>query len=171
MYFAMYHIYFYSVPYGYFDIALIPFFFFMLQAMLYCILSFELSAASRGVVSLECPREVYNRLSWAEWTSSLPFEWTLFLPLNSRYIPLHDREVMSSSSSSYASNGDGSSDSSSDDNSDNSDDDMSLADSDNRRNQEETNTTRHEVDVENTSLLHNNRSGLFARRNVTEDRN
>ena len=93
IYYTFFHIYFYSIPYGYFNIALIPLFFFMLQAMLYTILALELPAASRGVVNMECPREVYNRLSWPEWTGSLPIEWTLFLPLNSRYIPLHDRVI------------------------------------------------------------------------------
>ena len=61
--------------------------------MIYTILALEIPAYSRGVVSMECPREVYNRLSWSEWTGSLPLEWTLFLPLNSRYIPLHDRVI------------------------------------------------------------------------------
>lgn len=92
-YFLLYHIYFYSVPYGYFDVALIPWFLFMLQAMFYTLVALEVPAASRGATSIECPREVYNRLSWPEWTASLPQEWTLFLPLNSRYTPLHDRDL------------------------------------------------------------------------------
>jgi len=94
LYFLCFHFYVYSVPYGFFDCAFIPFFFMMLHAMLYSLLAFEIPAARRGATSLECPREVYSRISWPEWTASLPQEWTLFLPLNSRYIPLHDRNVI-----------------------------------------------------------------------------
>jgi len=91
LYFLLYHIYFYSVPYGYFDVALIPLFLFMFHAMLYTILGLEAPNAARGVVNVECPREVYNRLSWHEPVAALPAEWTMFLPLNSRLSPLHDR--------------------------------------------------------------------------------
>lgn len=93
LYFTCFHIYFYSIPYGFFDIALIPWFCFMVHAMLFCIIGLEVQASVRGAVSLECPREVYTQLSWPEWDGSFPHEWTLFLPLNSRYIPLHDRSV------------------------------------------------------------------------------
>ena len=65
----------------------------MVHAMTFTVIALEVPAASRGAVSLECPREVYNRLSWHEWNASLPHEWTIFLPLNSRYIPLHDRDI------------------------------------------------------------------------------
>jgi hypothetical protein len=98
LYFLGFHFYFYTVPYGYFDCALIPLFFLMVHAMIYSLLAFEIPAARRGAVSLECPREVYSRVSWPEWTASLPQEWTLFLPLNSRYVPLHDRDVESTTS-------------------------------------------------------------------------
>lgn len=98
LYFLGFHFYFYTVPYGYFDCALIPLFFLMVHAMIYSLLAFEVPAARRGAVSLECPREVYSRVSWPEWTASLPQEWTLFLPLNSRYVPLHDRDVESTTS-------------------------------------------------------------------------
>ena len=84
--------YFYSVPYGFFDVALIPLFFLMMHAMLYTILVLEAPNAARGVINVECPREVYNRLSWAEPVASLPAEWTMFLPLNSRVSSLHDRD-------------------------------------------------------------------------------
>ncbi|KAL3777962.1 hypothetical protein ACHAW5_003396 [Stephanodiscus triporus] len=84
LYFFCYHVYFYSVPYGYFDVALIPLFFLMMHAMLYTILGLEAPNAARGVVNVECPREVYNRLSWQEPVAALPAEWTMFLPLNSR---------------------------------------------------------------------------------------
>ncbi|KAL7493466.1 hypothetical protein ACHAWT_002462 [Skeletonema menzelii] len=90
LYFLGYHLYFYSVPYGFFDVALIPLFMFLVHAMLYTILAFEVCAAS-GVISVETPREVYNKLSWPEWSANLPSEWTMFLPLNARHIPLHDR--------------------------------------------------------------------------------
>jgi len=93
LYFLLYHIYFYSVPYGYFDVALIPLFAFMAHAMLYTILGLEAPNSARGVINVECPREVYNRLSWPEPVAALPAEWTMFLPLNSRLSPLHDREI------------------------------------------------------------------------------
>ena len=93
LYFIAYHIYFLSTPYAWFDVALVPWFLFMIQAMLYTIIALEIPAVARGAISLECPREVFNRLSWAEWTASVPHEWTLFLPLNSRHTPLYDREM------------------------------------------------------------------------------
>jgi hypothetical protein len=91
IYFALYHVYFYSVPYGYFDVALIPLFLFMTHAMLYTMLALELPNSARGTISVECPREVYNKLSWPEWSSQVPAEWTMFLPPNSRQTPIHDR--------------------------------------------------------------------------------
>ncbi|KAL7473338.1 hypothetical protein ACHAXS_013797 [Conticribra weissflogii] len=97
-YFVLYHTYFYSVPYGYFDVALIPLFLFMAHMMLYTILALEAPNAARGTISVECPREVYNKLSWPEWNAQLPSEWTMFLPLNSRQTPLHDREIPDSGS-------------------------------------------------------------------------
>ena len=91
LYLLAYHLYFYSVPYGFFDVALIPLFMFLMHAMLYTILAFEVSSASAsGVIGVETPREVYNKLSWPEWSAGLPSEWTMFLPLNARHIPLHD---------------------------------------------------------------------------------
>ena len=93
LYFFLYHCYFYSVPYGWFDIALIPLFLLMTHAMLYTILALEAPNAKRGVINVENPREVYNRLSWQEPISALPAEWTIFMPLNSRTTSLHDREV------------------------------------------------------------------------------
>ena len=91
LYFLGYHLYFYSVPYGFFDVALIPLFLFLVHAMLYTILAFEVCSAASGVISVETPREVYNKLSWPDWSANLPPEWTMFLPLNARHIPLHDR--------------------------------------------------------------------------------
>jgi len=93
LYFASYHVYFYSIPYGYFDVALYPLFFFMLHAMLYTVLAFEVPAAGRGTISMECPREVYTRVAWGEWNATMPAEWTLFLPINSRSLPLYDVEI------------------------------------------------------------------------------
>merc|ERR1719476_1060451 len=92
LYFIAYHVYLFSVPYGFFGIALIPWFLLMVHAMLFTILKFEVSAISRGAVSQECPREVYNRVSWPQFIAALPQEWTIFLPLNSRYIPIHDQQ-------------------------------------------------------------------------------
>lgn len=93
LYFVLYHVYFHSVPYGWFDVALIPLFLFTAQAMVYTVIAFEIPAVARGVVTRECPREVFNRLSWGEWSATLPPAWTLFLPLNSRYVPLYDQDV------------------------------------------------------------------------------
>ena len=59
--------------------------------MLYTILAFEVPSAASGVISVETPREVYNKLSWPEWSAQLPSEWTMFLPLNARHTPIHDR--------------------------------------------------------------------------------
>ena len=92
----------------------------MVHNILFTLLALEVNASIRGAVSVECPREVYAQLSWSEWSgenclfpsffltlsfspsllisksifviiANLPSEWTLFLPLNSRYIPHHDR--------------------------------------------------------------------------------
>lgn len=65
----------------------------MLHAMIYTIIALEVPAFGRGAVSLEFPREVYNSLSWPEWTGGVPADFTLFLPLNSRYIPIHDIDL------------------------------------------------------------------------------
>ena len=81
------------MPYGYFDVALIPLFLLMFHAMIYTILGLEAPNSARGVITVECPREVYNRLSWPEPVAALPAEWTMFLPLNSRLSSLHDREI------------------------------------------------------------------------------
>ncbi len=70
----------------------------MAHMMLYTILALEAPNAARGTISVECPREVYNKLSWPEWNAQLPSEWTMFLPLNSRQTPLHDREIPDSGS-------------------------------------------------------------------------
>lgn len=92
LYFMAYHFYFYSVSYGYFDIALIPLALFIAHAMLFTVF-LEAPNASRGIISAECPREAWNALGWNEWSSQLPSEWTIFLPLNSRQTPLHDRQA------------------------------------------------------------------------------
>ena len=63
----------------------------MMHSMIFTVISLEIPASSRGAVSLESPREVYSKLSWPEWSAGIPQDWTLFLPLNSRYVPIHDR--------------------------------------------------------------------------------
>ena len=63
----------------------------MAHNMLFTLLALELPASSRGAVSIESPREVFAKLSWPQWNAAIPGDWTLFLPLNSRYIPIHDR--------------------------------------------------------------------------------
>ena len=93
IYFVGYHIYFYSVGYGYFGMMLGPLFCFSCHAMFYCVMVLEVPALNKGSVSLECPREVFTRMSWPAFTSSLPHDWTIFMPLNSRYIPINDMEV------------------------------------------------------------------------------
>ena len=67
--------------------------------MCFVVLAFEVpltsnNGGSGGIIGPDCPREVYNRLGWREWSAGIPGEWTLFLPLNSRYAPLHDRGAM-----------------------------------------------------------------------------
>mmetsp|Transcript_14904 Transcript_14904/g.23127 ORF Transcript_14904/g.23127 Transcript_14904/m.23127 type:complete len:684 (+) Transcript_14904:76-2127(+) len=91
--FLGYHFYFHSVPYAYFDVALIPLLVFSIQAMIYCVLILETRVHRSGLVSLECPREVFSAVPWPEWSASFPAEWTLFLPLNSRTVPLYDMQV------------------------------------------------------------------------------
>ena len=88
-----YHIYFYSVPYGYFDEAVSLLFVFSVQAMMYCLLVLEPRVHRNGLVSLECPRELYTALPWHDWSAAFPADWTLYLPLNTRNIPLHDINV------------------------------------------------------------------------------
>ncbi len=102
LYFFCYHVYFYSVPYAFFDVALIPLFFFMVHAMLFTIIGLEVPKSALGVLSVACPREVFNKLSWQEPSAAIPQEWTIFLPLNSRLNPLHDREIMSGQNSATA---------------------------------------------------------------------
>ena len=90
--FVAYHIYYFTVPFGFFRLALIPYFLLMVHCIIFTLLVLEIPAAKRGVISRECPREVYSQLSWSQWSAQLPVLWTLFLPLNSRYIPMHDRD-------------------------------------------------------------------------------
>ena len=71
-------------------LAFIPYILLMMHAMIFTLLM-EVSSIVRGAVSTEFPREVYMKLSWSDWTGNLPPEWTIFHPLNARYIPLHDR--------------------------------------------------------------------------------
>ena len=93
LYFLWYHFYFYSVPYSFFGLALIPWFCLIVHSMLFTMLAIEQAALSRGAISLDCPREVFTKLSWSEFSASLPHEFTLFLPLNARYIPVHDMQA------------------------------------------------------------------------------
>lgn len=51
--FLAYHFYFHSVPYAYFDVALIPLLTFSTQAMIYCVLMLETRVHRSGLVSLE----------------------------------------------------------------------------------------------------------------------
>jgi hypothetical protein len=90
LYFICYHVYFYSVPYGMFVVALIPLFFLMVHAMLFTLIALEAPNSARGVLSVTCPRELWNRLAWQEPSAAIPAEWTIFLPLNTRLRPLHD---------------------------------------------------------------------------------
>ena len=85
------HIYVYSTPYGFARIALVPYCLLVTHAMIFTLLSIEVPAVLRGAVSNECPREVYVKLGWSDWTANLPPEWSIFQPLNARYIPLYDR--------------------------------------------------------------------------------
>ena len=63
----------------------------MVHTMIFTVIGLEIQAYGRGAVSTEFPREVYSKLSWPAWTAGIPSDWTLFLPLNSRYIPIHDQ--------------------------------------------------------------------------------
>lgn len=137
LYFIFWHMYFYSCPYGYMDVALIPLFCFMMVSSkaVHCVCLRDKSDACNFGISMPCcipywplrpqivleassmwrTRErvsnfncsahgmdlgraywldllaVYNQLAWNEWSANLPSEWTMFLPLNRRLHPLHDR--------------------------------------------------------------------------------
>jgi hypothetical protein len=90
LYFFAYHFYFFSAPYSFFGLALIPWFCLMVHSMLFTLIVIEQPALSRGAINYDCPREVFTKLSWSEFAASIPHEFTLFLPLNARYIPVHD---------------------------------------------------------------------------------
>ena len=90
--------------------------------MMYCLLVLEPRVHRNGLVSLECPRELYTALPWHDWGAIFPAEWTLYLPLNSRNIPLHDinvneAELSSAGFQNEEENGNGDDGSSSDDSS------------------------------------------------------
>ena len=93
MVFVWFHLYIYSSPCGgFYKVALISYVMLIIHAMIFVLLSIEVSAFRRGAVSHhDNPREVYVKLTWSDWTSNLPPEWTIFHPLNARYIPLPDR--------------------------------------------------------------------------------
>ena len=92
LYWTLFHVYFYSVPYGYFGLALLPLMCFVFHAMFWCVIVLEVPALRKGAVSIECPREVFNALSWPQFTAALPPDWSVFLPINNRYTPLQDRD-------------------------------------------------------------------------------
>jgi len=95
--FVGYHFYFYGCtisPYPYANIALIPLFLLSVQGMIYVLLVCEIPSVQRGSISFECPREVFSRVAWSDWTAALPQDFTLFLPLNSRYRSLYDVNVL-----------------------------------------------------------------------------
>ncbi len=91
MLFVCVHLYIYANPIGFEAIAVIAFIMLTLHAMIFTVLSMEVSVVSKGSVSYEYPREVFVYLGWSEWAANIPSHWTIFHPLNARYGLLHDR--------------------------------------------------------------------------------
>lgn len=63
---------------------------FMLHAILYCVLEFELPAYSRGEIDFETPRARFTELPWPALDAMLPPTWSLFMPLVPEDIPTFD---------------------------------------------------------------------------------
>jgi len=93
LYFVFLSIYIKSRPFGFFQPAVMVWHFSIVHAMIYCILAFEGPAFLRGKVSLEHPREIYSKIQPSDQnTYGLSSEWSLFYPLNARYVPIEDRD-------------------------------------------------------------------------------
>ena len=87
------NMYILSVPFGFTTIALLVWYIFATHLMIYCIIALEVPAYLLGKVSEDHPREVYSQIRPFEWNGTLRESWTLLFPLNSRYIPLADRDA------------------------------------------------------------------------------
>jgi hypothetical protein len=76
LYFLMFHLYFFSTPYGFFGEFLLGTFLLMLHAMLYSVLYLELPACQRGDVSFEQPRYAPpGETCWSEGPLCTPKWW------------------------------------------------------------------------------------------------
>ena len=92
LYFLFFSIYVHSTPFGFFHLAIMIWQFFSVHAMAFCILAYEVPAFLRGRVSIEHPRELYSKIQSSDGNmNAFSCEWSLFYPLNSRYIPIEDR--------------------------------------------------------------------------------
>lgn len=93
VYFLCFNIYINSTPFGFFHLATMAWHFFIVHAMSFCILAFEVPAFLRGRVSIDHPRELHSRIEQNDWNiHDFSSEWSLFFPLNSRYVPIEDRD-------------------------------------------------------------------------------
>jgi hypothetical protein len=90
LYFLLYHFYFYSFPYGFFDEMLLACFLLIVHAMIYVIIFLELPACRRGDVSYEQPRALYTDVGIPAWPAALPPSWSLFLAVNAQSRPSGD---------------------------------------------------------------------------------
>ena len=94
LYFLHLSIYINSTPFGFTHLAMEAWFLFILHAIAFCILAFEVPAFLRGKVSLEYPpRELYSKIQPSDQNKyGFSYDLSIFYPLNSRYIPIEDRD-------------------------------------------------------------------------------
>ena len=86
--FVCFHVYVKSYCYGFTDLCLWPLFFSSASAMIFTFVSLELPKYQKGILCEDHPRECWNGLAWGDWSGSLPPDWTVFMSLNQRYVPV-----------------------------------------------------------------------------------
>jgi len=92
LFFVLFHFYFYSFTYGFFNEALCCVGVAMVGVMVYCVNALEVPALARGAVSFEHPRAFYMELGWPTWSAALPPSFSLFHPLNGEWRGIYEED-------------------------------------------------------------------------------
>ena len=90
--FALYlilHFYIYSFQFGFHLLAILVMFLYLLSLMIHCVRKYEIDVYYRGIVNIDQPRQFYNALPWPTWNISLAPDYTVFLPLSHRSVPVY----------------------------------------------------------------------------------
>lgn len=83
------HFYIYSFQFGFHLLAILVMFLYLLSLMIHCVRKYEIDVYYRGIVNIDQPRQLYNSLPWPTWNISLAPDYTVFLPLSHRSVPVY----------------------------------------------------------------------------------